>query len=1154
MAQRNPWDMDWSQAQPAAPIVTPLPRNPADVAREQREAARDSRAEGRDETRLGLTVEDKTRTRVNDSFNQTTKLANDYNSDPVVKAYRVAIQQLGQALNTGDGPQNDLSLTYAFAKAMDPESVVRESEQGMVTESQPWFKAKVEQVRKQFGMDGAGNFTPEARRALREQIASAVAQRNKTYHGRRQFYTDQAQAFGADPRLVVGEHDGTQFLPDLQKFDKQRNQDPATVAPQQASLADAFAREKSIPIPEQMQQAHTQYLRDNWGRLTPEGYVQFRTAQDEQFGFTPRPDEYAKIVPSLNDRAAQGGSYEGLTIPPVNAAMDARDRLNNSLFNNPVGAGLLGVADMTGGIDEAAALAGSVIRGTDYQVELDRANALKGALRDVSPASNMAGSMVGGLATGMGVAKFAPRLSSALSTVPGMLAGGTGFGAAAGALEGNANRTGGALMGGAAGLAGGLAGRYVAAPLAERVMRSAPGMAASNGVRSAINYFRPGAVEATTNAPVMDRATSRIVGAAPDIDQITTNLRDAAQYGLPYSLADAAPELQALGGAVTRGSVGARGQIERILEPRFRDQADRAIDAIDQHLAPITDIEARAKELRAAGNEVSAPYYALAGQERVQPSPEIMALLERPAGRDALVRARDIALNSGRNPDELGFIMGDTGEVGIQGMEGRFSRAAAPPDPRDDLARVTMTGQNGREFTKVGPTDMVGWLRSRGGLLDQGGELSHMGLGNAPRKGMDFIGREAQMGPLVSADGLDLDEAARAAWEAGFFPELSGRPDVNTFLDALRDTYEGRSRRFLPDDMASIDRFDAMRGDQGRFRQQRFENGTSWVDNSTPAGLEDMQFPPPSAYGQQEAQLPTFESLDLVKKGLDARINESADAFGNVDFSGNPGLQSINDLRRNLVSALDRLNPAYPRARAEFAKYAKRADALGQGLQLQSGAVPTRRFDAELARAQEYDANFRQDMDRIVPELRRGYATGMGDRVEGARLSANPWEAVYGSTSQQHKVGAMFPEGAPAFGRIYDLERDMAKTTRETLGGSQTAARLQADQQLGDAMMAGAELAGGVISGGATSGFGMALNSARQLGGDALRLGVGRMKQRNAEAVAPVLFNTDPNAALLQMDNIAGAIEAIRKRKADFARRGGMFGSVVGATALPAIN
>lgn len=226
----NPWEMDWSQPQGGTDIAP----DPILAQRAAEEEERRRRAEGRADIGTGISQRGEARASGNDRVSHVTKLASDFNADPAVKAYRVAIAQFAQALGTGDGPQADLALTYAFAKAMDPDSVVRESEQGMVTSSQPMVQSAIEAVRKQFGVDGAGNFTPEARQALRMQISNAVAQRAKVYDARRAYYEKQAGELGIEPQLVVGEHDAKPFLPAIQQWVEKSNGKP-----EEPGLSDA---------------------------------------------------------------------------------------------------------------------------------------------------------------------------------------------------------------------------------------------------------------------------------------------------------------------------------------------------------------------------------------------------------------------------------------------------------------------------------------------------------------------------------------------------------------------------------------------------------------------------------------------------------------------------------------------------------------------------------------------------------------------------------------------------------------------------------------------------------------------------------------------------------------------------------------------------
>lgn len=182
---------------------------------------------------------------------------------------------------------------------------------------------------------------------------------------------------------------------------------------------------------------------------------------------------------------------------------------------------------------------------------------------------------------------------------------------------------------------------------------------------------------------------------------------------------------------------------------------------------------------------------------------------------------------------------------------GRFEQAK-PVNERGELTSQTVTNWRGEPVPKVGPVDLVGFVRLKGGLADQGGELSQMGITNAARRD-DFVGQETRFGPLVNDEGMTLDDAAHSAWEAGYFPELSERPTINQFLDGLRDTYEGRNRRFLPDDQDQVQRFYSAQADRYDLEQQ---DRPVWRDKSQPA--DDQPFPPAQAYEDWGPTPPDF--------------------------------------------------------------------------------------------------------------------------------------------------------------------------------------------------------------------------------------------------------------------------------------------------------
>lgn len=282
---------------------------------------------------------------------------------------------------------------------------------------------------------------------------------------------------------------------------------------------------------------------------------------------------------------------------------------------------------------------------------------------------------------------------------------------------------------------------------------------------------------------------------------------------------------------------------------------------------------------------------------------------------------------------------------------------------------------------------------------------------------------------------------------------------------------------------------------------------------------------------------PSFETLDLVKRGLDARLEAARNPLtGQLDLTGNPELGAIEGLRKRFVAKLDTINDTYPQARAAYAERASLKDALERGYAAPVGTVRPRDLDAALPK-------LRPDQ---VPEFQSGYATRMGDQVEQVRQSANPFQSIYGSPAQQQKIGSVFPQGADDFARVNELERALQKTYTETLAGSPTAARLQADDQmnggLGTVALDGMSQ---MVTGGGL-GIGSLINAGRRMAGDSLKLGIGNQAVKRADAIAPVLYDTSPQVATDYLDELlaTAAIRAARGKTA------GQIGSGIGSGVL----
>lgn len=661
----------------------------------------------------------------------------------------------------------------------------------------------------------------------------------------------------------------------------------------------------------------------------------------------------------------------------------------------------------------------------------------------------LAGNIVGTLPTA-----FLPGGPVAGKIIPKLLAAPVVQGAAAGALSSEDTNpltiAKNAAIGGVAGKVGQQFGKRVIAPLAERVGRTKAARTVAEQAVNVVNRVAPGRAKMLPAAPKIPKSERQIARTTPEIDKVRQNVQDAANLKLPYSLADADPRLQALGGSVARFSTDGRKLAMENYGPRSRGQADRAVNAIDEYLAPITDIEQRGAQIRQGARAASQPYY---DQALAQPAPfddQLDELLNTPTGSAAAKRAYNIALNRGVNPAEIDTVM---------------SRASRPPNlvgdtPVSGVAPANIAADGKLYVGRAGGSHFE--------VMEQFPDAQFTGgTGFVNPKG-EFLTRDEALA-YVNSNGANV------------------RPSSN-----------------MPGQLDSLD-----------YREQA---------RAVPAAS------------------PTYQSLDLIKKGLDNELNDFRNPLTQkLQLEGNEEAQAVNDLLQRYKGRLDELNPDYAQARSIYAEKIAPRTALQTGFQrLPNNAIPQRQFDAALGGMDEAS----------LAEARRGYATAMADKVDQVRLANNPYEAVYGSPLQQGKVGALFPEGAPRFDRQYNLERDMAATNTEVLGGSQTQPRKMADEMFKGV---GGDLALDFATGGVPGAQSM------------LKLGMRTVKDRGqlgligarkkADALAPQLFDTsDPNAILSFIDDLVRKQAEEETRKQAYQRTFGLLGVPAGALSVGATN
>lgn len=214
----------------------------------------------------------------------------------------------------------------------------------------------------------------------------------------------------------------------------------------------------------------------------------------------------------------------------------------------------------------------------------------------------------------------------------------------------------------------------------------------------------------------------------------------------------------------------------------------------------------------------------------------------------------------------------------------RFQELPAP-DEFQQLGVRNIPTASGRKTKLRGPLDMTQTLRTMGGLKDDGGTLSWMGLSNAPRK-MNFGSNEQFLGKLIDNEkGMPLDIAAHRLWEDGFFPGHSEAPTADELLTALRNESMGQ-RYFRPDDQPELDAFAQARSERARIDAAAEEGAPLVKDVSESISLDDLvnNTPPVSAYEETPKLTSSVGNINLanIEKSRDVAqlISQVANRVG----------------------------------------------------------------------------------------------------------------------------------------------------------------------------------------------------------------------------------------------------------------------------------
>jgi len=289
--------------------------------------------------------------------------------------------------------------------------------------------------------------------------------------------------------------------------------------------------------------------------------------------------------------------------------------------------------------------------------------------------------------------------------------------------------------------------------------------------------------------------------------------------------------------------------------------------------------------------------------------------------------------------------------------------------------------------------------------------------------------------------------------------------------------------------------------------------------------------------------VPTMQTLDYVKRGLDDIVEQSRDPVTrrlNLDEAG----RAVNGVRAQLLNEMDRLNPAYAQARAAYAGPASANQAMWQGRKaLTASADELERMTANLS-----------DADK--EQFALGFRTALGDALDRRVDGADKVGALLGTPRKRAALAQLFG-GGDSFDRFLKTladERMANETYRAVATGSQTANRLADDAMTTDQSLL-EDLAGAAIKGGLNGGKAGALAEMGARFKDRWNFGAGETGQRAREDAAALLSEIDPDIlqkamrdALRQQARRRAGVRAVDRSTIRAGNKAGLLtGAIIGA-------
>ena len=417
----------------------------------------------------------------NTGFDNVRAMASDFSSLPEVKSYSTVIRQLSSGLTAQRNAAGDQSLIVSYARMLDPNSVVRETEFDTTAQADNTLGQTVARLQRELGMDGGGRLSDEARTRVLQEMRNLAVNYRRGYEGRLSDYSERARRAGYDPRDVVGQDIGIPFNAQMRAYDEARKaerQGQASggtgmgtdrAAAQTGGGSGGSGATQENPFPG--------VFDENGNPLGPQGGL----------GFDADGNELGAFVSVTADQPAAD-----LVDPKIAAEADAIEQMLGEAGVGKLFQNIAGLGDEAAGVGRVLSglLTGNTNISENYQFGRDTERELIRRARERTGTMGSIAEGVGNLAMAGGVGGGVMRAGRAVKAAGGQLTRGAvqtqmvrqaaGEGAIAGAVpgfgygEGVEGSVTGAVVGGTVGAVIGGGGQKLGNAVSNRIPRGNP--------------------------------------------------------------------------------------------------------------------------------------------------------------------------------------------------------------------------------------------------------------------------------------------------------------------------------------------------------------------------------------------------------------------------------------------------------------------------------------------------------------------------------------------------------------------------------------------------------------------------------------------------------------------------------------------------------